>query len=511
MVRSTCRGRSLLSALALASTTWCGLAQAEKWFIEPALDTRATWTDNVSFDEGGQKTSDLLLEATPSVALRGEGKRFRIFGHVAATGVVYANGTRDNRLLPEVDLNANLEAIERFFFLEAGVTARQTAGNVFAARPEGASDFNTETTTDYRIAPSFEGQITPDLKYRLRSSNDWTTSTGLPSDQNQSYFGDHTFRIERQPVPLGWAFQLGRTDSRFENQVPPKATDDTARVFVTYAFTGSFAFGVHGGYEKTNLVTDKDQQEQTIYGFEMRWRPSERTNLDWLWEERFFGPSWHFRFDHRMPTMAWNITLSRDIESFSQTFLSLPPTNNVAGLLDASFTTRFPDPTERARIVADIIARQGLPSSLLTQTSLSAQRVSVVTSRNVQFLVLGIRSSLVIGAYSTRTEDLSDSVFLDPTNSLNLVQEGGSITISHQATPVTALNLLFGVSRSRGLDANDGQRSYQRGVRFQVTRQLAPKTTGYAGVRAQNFDSNVPGVSSSATEHAAFIGLGHRF
>jgi uncharacterized protein (PEP-CTERM system associated) len=470
-----------------------------------------TWTDNVAFDEGGLQESDVLLELTPSVSVRGEGKRFRILGNLAATGLVYANGTRDNRLLPEVDLTANLEAIERFFFVEAGVISRQTASDAFAARPDGASDFNTETTTDYRIIPSIEGQLARDVKYRLRSANDWTNVTGAPSDQDQSYFGEHTFRVERQPLPLGWAFQLARTDSRFENQVPPKATDDTARIFVTYAVTSTFTLGVHGGYEKTNLVTDKEQQEQTIYGFEMRWRPSERTDLDWLWEERFFGPSWHFRFDHRMPRVAWNIGLSRDIESFAQTFLTLPPTNNVAGLLDASFTTRFPDPVERARIVADIMARQGLPSSLATATSLSAQRVSLVTSRTAQVLVTGIRNSLALGVFSVRTEDLSDSIFLNSSNAPNLVQEGGSLTFSHQVTPMTAMNILVAFVRSRGLDADAGTRSYQRGVRLQITRQLAPKTTGYVGVRAQNFDSNAPGVAPTATEHAAFVGLGHRF
>src|SRR5262245_20158709 len=182
MARSRVRGRGVLRGLALVGAAYFAPAQAEKWLIEPAIDTRATWTDNVAFDEQGVKESDVLLEATPSVSLLGEGKRFRIFGRVAATGLVYANGTRENRLLPEVGLNANLEAIERFFFVEAGVTSRQTAVDAFAARPEGASDFNTETTTDYRIVPSFEGQITPDVKYRLRSANDWTTITGVPSD-----------------------------------------------------------------------------------------------------------------------------------------------------------------------------------------------------------------------------------------------------------------------------------------------------------------------------------------
>src|SRR5262252_5237656 len=516
MARSTSRGKRLLPTIALACAGYVGPAQAEKWALAPYVDTRITWSDNMEFTPSGR--SDTLLEATPGIILRGEGKRFRITGQAAVTGQVYTEGTLQNRLLPQVGLTADLEAIENFFFVEAGINARQTLGDVFGPRPLGGAAVNTETTTDYRIIPRFEGQITPDVKYQLRSDNDWTVITGAPSDQNQSYFGDHTFRIERQPVPLGWSFELGRTDSRFENQVPPKATDDTARIALNYAVTYSFMLGVRGGYEKTNLVFDRDHQEQVLYGGEARWRPSERTNLDWVWEERFFGPSWHFQFDHRMPLVAWNLGLSRDVQSFSETFLTLPPTNNVFGLLDAAFTTRYPDPSERTRVVNSVIANQGLPSSLTAPTSLSSQRVSVVTSRNAQIVVTGVRNSIVFAAYSLRTEDLQNSVF---GTSLNVIQDGGSVTISHQATTLTAINLTGNYRRDRGFGPNDGQKSYQRGVQLQVTRQLAPKTTAYAGVRWQNFDSNalgggvpLPGAElpyERANEHAALLGLSHRF
>ena len=518
MARSTSRGNRLLPTIALACASYFGPVQAEKWSLDPYVDTRVTWSDNLELLPGGR--SDTLLEATPGIILRGEGKRFQITGQAALTGQYYTEGTLDNRLLPEVGLTANLEAIENFFFVEGGVTARQTREDVFGPNPLGGAAANTQTTTDYRLVPRFEGQITPELKYQLRSSNDWTVITGAPADQNQSYFGDHTLRIERQPIPLGWSFELGRTDNRFENQVPPKATDDTARIALTYALTSSFMLGIRGGYEKTNLVLDPDSQEQAIYGGELRWKPSERTNLDWVWEERFFGPSWHFQFDHRMPRVAWNIGLSRDVQSFAETFLTLPPTNNVFGLLDAAFTTRFPDPAERTRIVNNLIATQGLPSSLSAPTSLSAQRVSVVTSRTGQIVVTGARNSLALGAYSLRTEDLRNPAF---GSSLNVLQDGGSVTLSHQATILTAINLTGDYRRDRGLGPNAGQNSYQRGAQLQVTQQVASKTTAYVGVRWQSFDSNSifgggvappPGTElpyQHATEHAAFVGLGHRF
>lgn len=489
-----------------------GVAHAEKWTIEPAIETRATYTDNAAFEDQGQSRGDTIFELIPSVALRGEGKRFRIFGNVGLNAVTYVNGTSDNRILPNVDLTANLEAIERFFFLEAGVVSRQGAEDVFGPRPDGGSDFNTVTTTQYRVIPMFQGRLGNDIDYRLRSSNSWTKVSGTETSTQEdgAYLGDHSLRIERRPSPFGWAFEAARSDTRFESADPPSAIVDSARISLTYAFGPSFVAGLRGGYEKTNLVVN--QQEQAIYGVELKWRPSERTDLNGFWEERFFGSGWRFRFDHRMPRIAWNISLSRDIASFPQAFLSLPPTNNVAGLLDAAFTTRFPDPTERARIVADLMARQGLPSTLLSETSLFAQRVSILNSRSATVAFLGIRNSLAFSVFSSRTEDLPDSIFLAvPGSSQNNEQQGGSVTYSHQITTITSLNLTGGYTRTLGLGVDEGTESKQKSVRVQVTRQLAPKTQAYIGARVQYFDSNVPGTVGEAREHAAFVGLGHRF
>src|SRR5262245_1739643 len=99
-------------AIAFACTWHADPASAERWSLEPALESRATWTDNAAFDQSGQKQSDTLIELIPSLNLRGEGKRLRILGKVGADVLTYVNGTRDQRVLPHVDLTANLEAIE---------------------------------------------------------------------------------------------------------------------------------------------------------------------------------------------------------------------------------------------------------------------------------------------------------------------------------------------------------------------------------------------------------------
>src|SRR5262245_14483050 len=171
MARSTNRGQRLLPTIALACASYFGPAQAEKWTLDPYVDARVTWSDNMEFTPSGR--SDTLLEATPGIILRGEGRRFRIAGQAAVTGQVYTEGTLDNRMLPEASLTANLEAIENFFFVDGGITARQTRTDVFVPSPWAAAAAIPQRKTAYRLVRRSDGRISPVLKYHRRVPTTW--------------------------------------------------------------------------------------------------------------------------------------------------------------------------------------------------------------------------------------------------------------------------------------------------------------------------------------------------
>jgi uncharacterized protein (PEP-CTERM system associated) len=198
--------------------------------------------------------------------------------------------------------------------------------------------------------------------------------------------------------------------------------------------------------------------------------------------------------------------------SFAEAFLNLPPTNNVAGQIDAAFTTRFPDPTERARVVADLIARLGLPPSLASETSLFVQNVSIVNSRSAVVSYVGPRNAVALSVFHSSNRQLPDSIFSSLVAGVeDIIQEGASLTFSHQFTSLTAGNLSLEGLRTEGRGAAVGQLSKQATVRAQITRRVAPRTTAFVGARYQDFDSDAAGVVSAAREHAAYIGLAHRF
>jgi uncharacterized protein (PEP-CTERM system associated) len=506
---------------------YLGSAHAERWSLDPSVTTRATWTDNAGFDDQSNASSDTLLEVTPAISLMGEGKRFHVRGTASFTELVYARGTRENRFLPLVDVTSNLEAIERLFFIDAGVVSRQGAEDAFAPRPDGNADINTVTTTQYQLTPRFEGRLGGDVRYGLRSSNSWTNVSGATTTAaTGAYLGEHSMRVERPPSPFGFAVEATRSDTLFESGLAAREILDSARLMLPYAFSPSTRVALRGGYEKLRIRTSdrvSESTEQAIYGIDFDWHPTERTELSGLWEDRFFGNGWHLNFDHHMPRLAWTVSTSRDVASFPQSFLTLPPTNNVAALLDAAFTTRFPDAAERSRVVADLIARQGLPSSLATQTSLFSQRISLVTSANASIALIGVRNSLVISGFSSKTEDLPGSTFafLSGINSVNVVQDGASVSLSRQVSSVLSFNVTGAYTRTRGIAADAGAQSRQKTIKGEMTRQLTAKSNAFVGARVQTFGSNVAastianptGVATppSAHEHAVFAGLTHRF
>lgn len=482
-------------------------AEAQTRPLELSISSELSWTSNSSFGlSAGEE--DTVLEVRPSLRVRSIGGRVQLNGTASVAAVAYANGTQQRRVDPAADLNARIEAIERLFYVELGYRAAQTSADVFGARPDTASTANALTTSQWRISPIVEGSAGNDLRYRLRSDNTWTREIGeAEADAGAGgYFGRHSGSIEQDPRPFGWRLEVDHSLTRYDNSAEDEVSTQVARAIVNYAVTQEWSVGLRAGRER-NEVAGADLASESIYGFETRWQPSPRTTLSANGERRFFGNGWNLAFSHRRPLLAWNLTLTRGIDTTPQSLFDLPPTDNVAGLLDAIFTTRFPDPAERAGVVQEFIARQGLPTATTSPISLFAQRFSVATTRRASVSLIGARNSLTVSGFSTRTEDALDSgPFAIGDASTNNVQHGATAVLSHRLTPLASLAVTADWSRVRAIGAVD--ETTQHGLRAQVNLQAGPQTNAVLGGRYRKIESNV---AFEGREGAVFIGLDHRF
>ena len=503
----------LLSAGVL-SLTVPRAALADRWSIDAGVSSEVTRTTNADFG-GTNSGADTIVDLRPHVRLHVDGARIKLSGAAAVSAIGYVDRTQPSRLEPDIDLVANVVAVERLVFVDASARAFQTSVNPFGARPDvGTTSENSLTTAVYRLAPRIEG-TTPGggIRYRAESDNSWTHEFGATTDVTGTgaagYFGRHTLTVARDPHPLGWQLEGQHAETRYQDTSQSPLKIDLLRATVDYLFWEELTLGLRVGRENNNFAFAGEDTSGKVYGVQGRWVPSPRTDFNGYLEHRFFGSSWEIAFKHHTPHLAWNLTLSRLLESTPQSLLDLPPSENVVGLLDSLLTSRFPDPVERARVVNDLIARSGLPASTLQPIILRTERLSVVQLASASLTLLGVRNALTFTIYRTRTEDLASGAPLalnDP--AANNSQQGAQVELNHRLTPTTDLTASADWSRITALDAVGDDRTIQRGVRLKVGRLVVPKTTVYAGARFRNLSSNtVP----NAKEAAVFVGFDRRF
>ena len=477
------------------------------WSTGASIGVEATLTNNANYGLAENRESDLIFNIFPSITFNREGARLRVAGTASLNMVGYVNGVQTSRILPQANILANLEAVEHLFFIDASLLANQNIVNPFLPRSDFASTFNQYTYVQGRIAPYLKGNIGQNINWRILSDNSYTYTTQSNDPLGNAYFGRQLVEVVRTPTPLGLTLRASSDITNVQGQVQPSQTLNTALAILNYTFTPQLTAGLRGGYENTNYTAS--ETSGPIYGANIAWRPSPVSNLIGYWEQRFYGPSYQFEASHRQRMLASSLTGSRTISTNPQLLLQIPPTGNVAGLLDAILIARFPDPVDRATQVQDLINRQALPESLPAGAFIYSQNANIYTSINANFALIGVRNTLALNLFYLKTELLPDSK-IPPTFLLfnNNIQEGAGLSLSHKLTPLTTVNGTLSGWQTRGFDQNEGLNTKQGIARLQFNWQLTNRNTLFAGARYQ-YQKNTGSLSSvgDTSEAAIFSGF----
>jgi uncharacterized protein (PEP-CTERM system associated) len=503
------RSWDIACAIAIAGLTMIspqGAAQ-QHWSVQTGVSVKGEASNNVNFAPAGQEQSDFTLTVSPTISLIGQGGgRVRASGSfdLGATFVTRAQGPNEGRLnaRPQGSLNALFEPIDNFFFIDTGLSVQRSVDNPFLARPGGASTYNTSSTYQAHLSPYIQGNLGGDFGYTVRSDNSWTDSSTVSGQ----YSGRHSALIQRAPQPLGGSLSVEHSQVASQISDEPDRTSDLARAIVRYAVGPELVLGVRGGWERNNY--ELNNQGKTFHGADLTWRPTERTVLDGYWEDRFFGSSWQASFSHRMPRLALSARTSRDVVTTSQQFLTFPALANLYALLDASLTTRVPDPVERQKIIIAFLSSQQLPPELLTPVVLFDDRVSVQTTSSVSAVLLGIRNSLALSIYRTKTIGIAGVNTQLPSTLADNLQHGADVTFSHNLTPSDTLSATGTWTRTESLVTTGKSETTQKKLNLQVSTKLGAWTNGFFGGRYQWIDSNI---TNDAREAAVFAGFDYRF
>jgi len=490
--------------------TACGLqARTLDSPVVVSVDTMLTYTTNTAYGSGKNGDADFLVLVSPAINFEAQSTRLHLEGKVELDSFSYLQHTQPSRVLPQADIKSNLMLVERLAGVDAALVTRRTTANSFASQGSDLTSSNIYTTTQARISPYIEHEFTPFVSMAARSEVSKThfeaVGNGVIERPNATSI-TNTVELVRKPAPVGAGLQYTHDSSGYDNKPRSNLTRDAARGNVSYALSDQWVLGAIGGGEK--IQTDFSHRSDGFGGGLLRWRPTERTDLNALAEHHFYGPTWDVSLTHRTPTFAALVRLQRIVESSANSIGELSSGSSLSALLDAMLTTRYPDAVQRAQVVNDAIAGRGLTDSADSVQDYYSLSVDMQQTATVRFAMMGKRNTISVGYTLFKTsperwaQDPLVSILEQPNH-----QHAFDIQYNHQLTGSTSFDAIARWSRTTtpGLD----RYSVEKSLTAAFNLKLSPKTAATLGGRRQLLDSNV--VEKGVNESAVFVGLSHRF
>ena len=346
----------------------------------------------------------------------------------------------------QANLLGNVEAVEKFFFIEGAVNVSQQYLSPFGAQPAG----NIGVTNNRYTAAGF--RLSPYIKGVFHDGHDLPASLRQHLEQSRS--GADRVRLDvvvhaaldrpaRQPDPY---FRLEPGSERVEHpihEIEQAVTNEIVRGYLNYRPDPQVLLYGIGGYEWNNYYLT--QSSNVVYGAGGEWRPTERTNVKGNLQHRFFGPEYLAAVTHRNPYTAFDVNASQNISTYPQQLFAAPAGGDVAALVNAAFTD--PDSgsgAARRRRSKLFCQTSGLPSTLQSPLNYYVQQVFLYEQQSATFTLLGLRNSTAFALYNRKQEVISGGTGVAlpaPFGALNNnTQRGGAITYSHRLTPLSDLN-----------------------------------------------------------------------
>ncbi len=488
---------------------------ADTFRVVPSIGLSETWTNNVGLAPSGSKQADFITQISPGVALSETGPRTSLAGFISVPVVLYARtGAENNQAYVQANVTGSVEAIERFFFIDAAASVSQQYITPFGAQPPGLvnATANRYTAQTYALTPSIKGVMPGGVTYELRDYNLWSVASGASVALSNAYTNDLIGRLTRNPTPTGWTVEYERTSVDFTTQ-PPLLTQ-LGRVRLIHQPDPEVQVSLSGGYENNDYTFTS--YRGPIYGVGGIWHPTDRTNVEGWWEHRFFGASYLFNFMHRMSQSVWIANASRNITTYPQQLAALPAGFNTSFLLNELFLSSIPDPAQRQAAVNQFISNRGLPTVLSDPVNLYTEQIQLQELASASLGLLGARNSIFFSIFYSKTQPITAAG-----NTLpgllgvlsNSTQEGVGAGWTHTLSPQMTF-ALNGVatravsnSQQEAVAAGIGT-TKQAYVTATLTSPLGPNTTVNAGIsyQVQSVD-----LGTGYNAFSIFAGLLHTF
>ena len=280
---------------------------AAAWDADLRIGVGATYSDNINQAPSGEQESELVLQVIPGFSIARSGTQLNLDLNYSAQGALYTDDSDRNTVFHRLGSRANAELLNDVLFVDADANYSQrllTLRPDLGADPLGREgDFSDVLT--YRISPYFTPRWGEYLSGEIRYEHlaiDYRDEGSLDSRSDR-----FSYRIDSGAATprLSWAVRYDRDDVDFD--------DESTAQFETYSGLLSVnlteqvsVFGELGrDRNRFTQVGQTSQPSGTLWRTGVTWTPSNRTQVEGFYADRYFGSFFGGSLRHRFRHSTW--------------------------------------------------------------------------------------------------------------------------------------------------------------------------------------------------------------
>jgi len=449
-----------------------------------------------------------LLE--PSFVLAGRNANLTVNGWYSLELLDYARKKQPNSVSPSGSLEAQYAFVPEQVFLAGSVASSRVVDTPFDANPSVTAGLPSSDLSRVRLSPFLTSEPNARLRYLLRADGEWIHERSLTNAPPNTIATRQRAEVERLPVPFGLSLVGERESTRIQSASQGGLTDEIVRATARYTIDTTLTVGARGGYVHNNFAVDRRDRNSSVAGAELHWRPTDSAGLSAFGERRDFGTAWQAAFYHHGPHLAMDLTSSRKVTTGPQSMFELNTSGSFATLLDEVYGSRYPNPLDRLRAVADALANASLTPTIGLPIAVYMTVPIRLSVHQLSVAALQPRNVAVVSVYENRSEALpSQLTAIGSIHPFSYNLTGATLNDTYRLTPLGALTARFDWSRTRGFNADRGQRTTQNIWQLQWVQQLSRNLYTLIGTRFRSLSSS--NRLGQEFESAILAGVGYRF
>jgi uncharacterized protein (PEP-CTERM system associated) len=506
---SSRRDKYWSSAVVLLALGHATDALAADWVVQPRVQVRETYTDNLRLAPKGSEESDFVTEVEPGISIRAHSARLQLEADYALQYRIYADHGSANGHNNTLRSNALLDVWDRRLFLQA--SAHMAQQNISPLGEQSQSNVNlTGNRTEVRqanISPFWASRLSTWGSLEARYTWTRTEETGQASAlDTETQATSLNLRSGPAFSVLAWSGAYSRQDIESTGGEFPERTIETIAANIQYKLLPTFALVATIGYDDNTYGSTRGSTSGRFWNAGANWAPSTRTHLHATFGERYFGNTYSLDAAHRTRLTTWTLNYSEEIVATPSRF-DRPASFDTAASLDRVLLASVPDPIARQQAVQGLMGTLGLPSTLAGSVDFLTNEVSLSKRLLGSFGLRGRRGTALVTIFrddrSNENSGSTTSAFgTDPfLVTDNIVQTGYSAIATWRFSERTAGSISHSLANNRysDLDREDTINTFRIGV----THQLQPKLHGGLDLRITDRNSTI---SSESYRENAVIG-----